>query len=493
MIGKKLPKRRRIRDVIALTFIATFLLSLGLTAVVNRLFLQRYYITDKSKALVEMYDYINTSLTGDGDASNLEEFSRDNNLSWVVQDENGRLYDSDARSEEENKISGQLFGFMTGQEDDEDTTVLVDVDEYKIQISDDHYGKSRYVILLGTFDNGYQCMIRSPLGSIQDNADLSSRFSLYVGLVLTLLSTILIWFFVQHVTKPIQELTSITRDMANLDFQSKYSGHANNEIDELGENFNYMSEKLESTIQELKQANLELEKDIEDKIRIEQRRTEFLHNVSHELKTPIALIQGYAEGLKDNISDDPESREFYCEVIMDEAARMNHMVRQLLSLTQLESGQDVVTLKHFDIVELIHGVVSKSEILAKQKEASVQISGAASCMVWGDDFKIEEVVTNFFTNALNHIDGDRLIEIKVSKEEEKARISVFNTGKPIPEEDLENIWKKFYKVDKAHTREYGGSGIGLSIVKAIMESHHQAYGVKNYKNGVEFWFELSTK
>ena len=253
-----------------------------------------------------------------------------------------------------------------------------------------------------------------------------------------------------------------------------------------------MSEQLETTITELKRANLELERDIADKIKIDEMRKEFLNNVSHELKTPIALIQGYAEGLKDNINeDDPESREFYCDVIIDEAGKMNRMVKQLLNLNQLESGQDSVMVEHFDITALVRGVVEKLNILIQQKEANVEIEGEKSLYVWADEFKIEEVVTNFFTNALNHLEGEKRIQIRISRQGKQARVSVFNTGTPIPEEDIDNIWKKFYKVDKARTREYGGSGIGLSIVKAIMESHHQAYGVKNYNNGVEFWFELN--
>ena len=144
--------------------------------------------------------------------------------------------------------------------------------------------------------------------------------------------------------------------MSDLDFDARYQSCAGNEIDVLGDNFNKMSRKLESTISELKSVNNKLQKDIEDKIKIDEMRKEFLDNVSHELKTPIALIQGYAEGLNENISDDPESREFYCEVIMDEAAKMNKLVKNLLTLNQLESGKDAPVMERFDIISLIRGV-----------------------------------------------------------------------------------------------------------------------------------------
>ena len=302
-----------------------------------------------------------------------------------------------------------------------------------------------------------------------------------------------IWFMSKRITKPLLELTEISRRMSNLDFEARYEGGGEDEIGTLGENFNKMSEELEHTISELKTANNELQEDIEQKKQIDEMRKEFLSNVSHELKTPIALIQGYAEGLKECINDDAESREFYCEVIMDESAKMNNMVKKLLTLNQLEFGNDQTAMERFDLTDLVRGVVQAAQLLADQKEAQIAFPQVEPVYVWGDEFKVEEVVTNYVSNALNHVDGDKKIEVKIMRKDNHVRLSVFNTGKPIPEEDLDKIWIKFYKVDKARTREYGGSGIGLSIVKAIMESMHQKFGVVNYDNGVEFWFELEEK
>ena len=110
--------------------------------------------------------------------------------------------------------------------------------------------------------------------------------------------------------------------------------------------------------------------------------------------------------------------------------------------------------------------------------------------MWADEFKTEEVFSNYFSNAINHVLGEKVIDVRLIRMENKVRVSVFNTGEPIPEDSLGHLWEKFYKVDKARTREYGGSGVGLSIVKAIMESMNQEYGVTNYDNGVAFWFEL---
>ena len=246
---------------------------------------------------------------------------------------------------------------------------------------------------------------------------------------------------------------------------------------------------MEKTISDLKVANNELQQDIQKKQEIDNMRKEFLSNVSHELKTPIALIQGYAEGLKEGINEDLESRNYYCDVIVDEANKMNRLVKQLLTLNQLEFGNDLVEMSRFNISEMIDGIVQANQLLAEQSGICISFS-EGEAYVWGDMFKVEDVLTNYINNAMNHATGDKQIHIYYENKEHLLRICVSNTGAQIPEEELEKIWEKFYKVDKARTREYGGSGVGLSIVKANMDAMHQSYGVRNLTNGVEFWLEL---
>ena len=306
-------------------------------------------------------------------------------------------------------------------------------------------------------------------------------------------SSLLIWWLSRRLSQPMMELAELSQRMADLDFNAKFVSHQNNEIGFLGQHMNQLSETLEQTISELKTANNELQKDIEHKTQIDEMRKDFLSNVSHELKTPIALIQGYAEGLKECINDDPESRDFYCEVIMDEAGKMNTMVKNLLALNQLEFGNDITSMERFDIADLVQNVLNSVGILMEQKGIHLIFKADEPLYVWADEFKVEQVVTNYVSNAINHCDYDKIIEVKLVRNGGSVRVSVFNTGNPIPENDLDKIWIKFYKVDKARTREYGGSGIGLSIVKAVMESMNKEYGVKNYDNGVEFWFEVDGK
>lgn len=500
---EKIKKIHSLRHQITAYFIGLLFLSILTITVINGAFLEKYYVTKKIDVLLNLrttlentdIDKMMNSNSSKGMESIPDEIQRAcsrNNLSWVIIDSSNTSWLS--WGENEKMLQSKLFGYVYDLDEDGDKSrTLKQGDNYTIQQSHDRFAGMDYVECWGQLDEEHYFIIRTPLESIRESADISNKFYFAVGLMIIILSGLVIMVVTRRITRPISELTELSRKMSDLDFEAKYESKVGNEIDVLGDNFNRMSSQLETTISELKSANNELQRDIEDKIKIDKMRKEFLDNVSHELKTPIALIQGYAEGLKENISDDPESREFYCDVIMDEASKMNKLVKNLLTLNQLESGKDAVVMERFDIVSLIRGVLQTMNIMIGQKNAKVIFEAEKPVYVWADEFKIEEVVTNYVSNALNHLEGEKEIEIKLQDEGNRVKISVFNTGTPIPEADVPNLWNKFYKVDKARTREYGGSGIGLSIVKVIMESMNQEYGVQNFDNGVEFWFTLDRK
>lgn len=487
-----------IKQQIALVFIVVMMGTLALCWVINNFFLESFYINNKEDVISDAYESINKA-TLSGDIAS-EEFDIElrkicdmYNISVLVIDAESTTIKSSSRYTE--ILMRRLYdNFFNPSQDLE---YLEENDNYFIATAMDMGTGTEYLEMWGVLDNGNLFMVRSPLEGIRDSVKIANRFLAYIGIAATLISAVIILFVTTSITKPIMQLKDISEKMTNLDFETKYVSRGKNEIDLLGEHMNELSSTLEKTISELKTANNELKRDIEKKEQIDEMRKEFLSNVSHELKTPIALIQGYAEGLKEGINDnDEESRDFYCDVIIDEAGKMNNMVRKLLDLNELECGNDVVTMERFDIVALIQNFLHSADILISQNGIKLNVDNSEPIYVWADEFKVEEVVRNFFSNAINHVNGEKIIEIKYridSAAKNKVRISVFNTGEPIPEASIEHIWEKFYKVDKARTREYGGSGVGLSIVKAIMDSMNQQYGVINYTNGVEFWFELETK
>lgn len=460
----------------------------------NSMFLPQFYSTKKQKQLLAGFQEINAAsqdeslYTEDFDIE-FESICTNGNIFVLIISPDGSVLRASSSNTE--RMKRQLFEFMFGMQS-LDAEVITTSDLYVLGRSRDNQMQEEYLVLLGNLDDGNQILMRTPLESIRESVLVANQFLVYVGIISLVASIVVAAIAARQITKPVLELTDLSKRMADLDFDAKYknNGKTKNEIDILGEHMNQMSKNLEETISELKSANAELQKDIERKMEVDEMRKEFLANVSHELKTPIALVQGYAEGLKECLHEDQESRDFYCSVIIDETARMNEMVKKLLSLNQLEFGNDALDMERFNITEMVGNIVASSELLASQKGVSISFGETGPYDVWADEFKIEEVIVNYLSNAINHAAGEKKVRVFFTDKGDLLRISVFNTGKRIPEEDLEKIWVKFYKVDKAHTREYGGNGIGLSIVKAIMESHGRGYGVINHEDGVEFWIEL---
>lgn len=458
-----------------------------------------FFLQEKAEGrdIVEEFERLDELMKKGGQNSILEEngliklireLNEKSNITILVMDSsNGTLISSERKGD---YLSERFLRNILGQ-NERPFDVVSKTDQYTIQQSFDPRNKSFYLECWGFLSDDSTSFIMSmPVASIRESAALSNRFLAYVGLAMMAGGSILIYFTTKMMISPILSLTDISERMSRLDFTAYYSGTASDEIGVLGHSMNALSDRLRETIGELKTANLKLQKDIEEKTQIDEMRKEFIANVSHELKTPIALIQGYAEGLTEGMAEDPESRDYYCEVIMDEANKMNKMVKQLLTLSALESGNDATVMERFDLTELIRGVLSAAQLMIEQKEANVEFDGKGPCYVWADEFKIEEVITNYLNNALNHVDERRRIRISVTTLGKEVKVCVFNTGAPIPPDDLPNLWTKFYKVDKARTRAYGGSGIGLSIVKAIIDSHKQQCGVENMDDGVMFWFTL---
>lgn len=484
--------KHSIRRQVSLIFIGLMAGTVLLCWFLTNMFLGQYYISSRRKIIYNAYETIRQAANSEtysteGFGEELDRICSTYNIRVCVMDSNSQVeYVSfNGGAELEAQLIGYILGFYSGT-----VEVLDEGDDYVLQRLKS--GDGDYLEMYGRLNSGISFILRTPIESIRISARIANRFFAYVGITGTLAGGAIIWFVAWRMTRPILQLNRISEQMVHLNFEAKYVGKAGNELDLLGENINKLSESLERSISELKTANNELQKDIEKKEAIDEMRKEFLANVSHELKTPIALIQGYAEGLSEGVNDDPESRSFYCEVIMDEAAKMNNMVKKLLTLNQLEFGYDVVTMERFDVTDLINNYIQSAGILTRQNEIQVCMKESEPIFVWADEYKTEEVFANYFSNAVNHCDGEKKIVVSLEQKEHRVRVGVFNTGEPIPEEAIPHLWEKFYKVDKARTRAYGGSGVGLSIVKAVMESMSQSFGVQNYCNGVLFWFELET-
>ncbi len=486
--------KHSIRRRLTITFISCIVIAFITVILANNLFLERIYLNDIKKNMNSLYSSIyNACEKGVADEPFLESLqvaAATQNISVVIAD---MFLDPIiiSTNEPSDRVYKEFLVNIRGLSAYE--KVLDETDNFILVYKKDMYTSKDLFEMWGKLPGEKYFMIRTTLEQIRESADLANDVLLRIGIIASLISGIIIYFITGRISKPILELASISEKMSKMDFDTKYNGSRKDEIGVLGHSINQMSYNLEKTITELKNANIELKKDIDEKNRLDEMRKDFVSSVSHELKTPIALIQGYAEGLKDGVNE-AEERDYYCDVIIDEAMKMNEMVKKIISLNQLEAGARTLSITRFDIVSMINNYAKSIDILLRQNNISLSLPESEPVYVWADEMNIEEVVMNYLSNAINHCESDtsKHIDVCVQKEENEnvVKVSVINTGRSIPSESLEHIWDKFYKVDKARTREYGGSGLGLSIVKAIMEAHNQRYGVNNLEGKVEFWFTL---
>lgn len=495
-MSKKQNPLKSVRVKLFMTLSLVILLIIIFLILVNNFVLGRFYLYSKRQTLKSVYRTVNDYYNNDKSENfeeKLEQIAIQNNFDILIRNnENVNIYTS-------NKDFYSTFGQMNEMTSRFNIGVgelIEQSDNFVIKKIKDSKNGITYILLSSTLDNGYLLYIRIPISSIQESVKISNNFLYLMAGVAILIAAVIVSYVSRKFTDPILELNDIAKKMSNLDFSHKYRiKDVDDEINNLGRSINVMSDKLERTINQLRNSNIELEKDIEEKSKIDEMRKSFISDVSHELKTPIALIQGYSEGLLENVNTDEESRKFYAEVILDETNKMDKLVKQLLELMKLEYGKRQFNDKKFNIVEVEKEVVRKSKVMLEEKKVKIEFNLSEEINVFADDFYIEQVISNYITNAIKHvkeIDGKKVISIvnEVNIEKNKVRVKIFNTGENIAEEHINRIWNRFYKVDESRNRTDGGTGIGLSFVKAIMNNYGNRYGVTNKEDGVEFYFDL---
>ena len=458
----------------------------------NNFVLESFYVYNKKSTLKSVYQTINEYYNNEYNqtvlSNELEKISIKNGFDILIRNGNNQSIYSSSKDFYYN--IGQMY--VLSSKNFRGETILETDGNYTISETKDTGTNIKYIILTAKLDNGYKIFIRMPITSIEESVKISNKFLYIIAIFIVILGGIIVAIVSKRFSKPIEELDSIAKNMANLDFNQRYKvSDANDEIDNLGKSINMMSEKLKGTIEQLKNTNIELERDIEEKSKIDEMRKSFISDVSHELKTPIALIQGYSEGLIENVNTDDENRKFYAEVILDEATKMDKLVKQLLELMKLEYGEMKFENKEFNIVELENEILRKSQVMINKENIEVEFENNEPIKVFADVFYIEQVFTNYIINAIKYsskVNGKRKIKISNEIKNNKVKITVFNTGEGLSEEELMRIWNRFYKVDESRNRDKGGNGIGLSIVKAIMNNYGNDYGAKNVAGGIEFYF-----
>ena len=485
-------KSVRVRLFLSLCIVIVIIILCLIT--INSIVLETFYLYSKMNTIKDVYARINEYYQNNSNVNleaELRKIAYKNNFDILIKSDN----DITIFSTDKDFLSSLTRITDSTQIANKDGNQLFKNQNIEITRVNDATNNASYILLTGYLVNGNTLYIRMPIAPIEESVRISNNLLIFIGGITIIISGIFASFLSRKFTEPILELNEIANKMAKLDFSKKYIiKDTNDEIDELGNNINIMSEKLETTIKQLRSNNIELEKDIEEKSKIDEMRKQFISDVSHELKTPIALIQGYSEGLIENVNTDEESRKFYAEVILDESNKMDKLVKQLLELMKLEYGKREFNNTSFNVVELIKEVIKKCKVMIEENNIEVVFDDNQEMYVYADDFYIDQIVTNYFTNAIKHADmikGKKQIKIELEKIEDKVRVKVFNTGEQLAEEDLDRIWGRFYKVDSSRNRAAGGSGIGLALVKAIQNNYQNKYGVENKEDGVEFYFDIN--
>lgn len=448
----------------------------------NTFALKPYYIRQKQQSIVDAFFAVNAVCKSNETLEEKLSYMRDNDtVSVIIWANRQILY---------NTQNQQIYSLPAS----------LDFNRGEYQFRPQRDGEALSLItLFGRLDNDCFIMLRTPVAAIEESIGIANRFLLICGGVTLLLALGLALLLARSFTIPIRRLSRVAENVAALDFSDDCPDRGRDELAALGSSIHTMSRALESTIADLKNANLQLQSDIEKKNRQNEAHRAFIANVSHELKTPIAVIGTYAEGLREDIVAGAGNQADYCAVIEDEAQKMSELIRRMTLLMQLESGSEQLEVERFDVAELLRNLMERLQHQFTDSTATVVPPANGPVPVWADSFLIENVLTNFLTNAFHHVPAGGLIEGHIAPTDRGAvRVSVLNTGSPLPDTELSKIWDSFYKVDKARTRAYGGSGIGLSVVAAIMKAHRMPYGVCNRTaadgaTAVEFYIELETK
>lgn len=360
-----------------------------------------------------------------------------------------------------------------------------------LEMQEDRDLKIDFIVLKHQLNNEDILLLRQPLAPMSESAAATAHFIAFTGILCLLAGCIWAFFFARKFTQPVLELNRLAQNMAQLDFSQKYTIDRSDEIGELGRNINHLSDQLDTAISDLNLKNKQLRADVEKERKLDKMRKDFISSVSHELKTPLSLLLGYAEGLKENVARDEASKNYYCSVIIDEAEKMDKLIKDLLNLSQIESGFYQLNRTNFNLSLLLDEILLKYQTVLQDKDILLEITKDDQLLVNGDSLRIEQIILNLLNNAIDHAESSKTIKIYITPLSDKLRFFVYNSGRPIPEDSQEKIWTSFYKTDKARTRENGGYGLGLSIVRALQELHGNRYGSFNTPDGVTFWFDLS--
>lgn len=478
--------------IITLIVFVTFISS---ALIFQSLFFKRFYISQKqdklNSGMQKFVSEYSESMTDEETQNLIKKYEEDYDIQIGMLDSDGELLLSPITQENRNQnlkmrelvdyINRWIKGSNISQLKNKKTSVIAS--------SKSRQGYTNLVSITNINKLSHLAFGMVSLQPVDEAASSMREFFIYFYIAAIFFIVILSLVYSNMISKPLIVINKSATKMAKLDFSEKCNVNSNDEIGNVAASLNFLSGNLHSALSSLKEANLKLKEDIEKERDIEKNRKQFVAAVSHELKTPISLIDGYAVGLKDEVFEG-EDKDYYLDIIIDEARKMSGLVTDMLDLSQLESGSFKLKCENFDLSELLDETSKKYEGIIEDKSVKLNMELIKGTTIYADWTRMEQVITNFITNSIRFVNENGIIYIRMLKQDGKVKVEIENTGSSISDDEMSKIWYRFYKIDKSRNRKLGGTGIGLSIVKNILRLHGYSYGAENTENGVKFFFEV---
>jgi len=357
----------------------------------------------------------------------------------------------------------------------------------------DNWSGIQYVVFIQSLSEGENAgrylFVMTSLQPVGEAVEILKKYFVYLAPVILTLIIVLSLIYSRIVSRPLVRLNRAAARLAKLDFTVEPEIYSKDEFGELSRNLIALSRNLETTLKELTDMNFKLQAEMEEKERSEQLRKELIANISHELKTPLGIVKGFAEGLQDGVANDKRDR--YLALIVNETDRMNALIMDMLELSKFEVKAIKLTLRSVSMTNLIQNVVDSFSHQLESKHLQYKLNLEEELFVKADIRRIEQVVLNLLSNGIRHAVENSVISISIKRTSVGKVVTVIeNTGLLMAEDDLSRIWEQFYRVERSRDRKSGGTGLGLAIVKHILELHESEFGVVNTNQGVAFSFTL---
>lgn len=420
--------------------------------------LRKYYEMSVKSNIYNVASKVKENYNSNDYQDYLNKLSFKNNMCIQIYDGMTSVYSSISCYRESMKITKEKRDF-----------ILNNLDEVDYELRDERVN-SNYLMYGFKLENSKFAFIQVRLEPVDSTVEILKNQLLIVSITVAILSVIVAIFVSKRISKPIEKINENAKKLVNGQYDLSLDENTTiSEIKELNETLKYTSVELGKA---------------------ENLRREFMSNVSHDLKTPLTMIKAYAEMVRDLTYNDKKKRDANLNVIIEESDRLNLLVNDILDLSKYQSNTIELEKTDFDLNELILEIINRYDIYKQKDGFKIKYKKVKKCIINADRKRIEQVIYNLLNNAINYSGDDKTINIELVKEDSKVRVNVTNSGEGIKEEEIPLIWDKYYKIDKTYSRVQVGTGIGLSIVKNILELHNYKYGVESeVSKYTTFYFE----